>query len=61
MAECSRRPYTAPQMTSPAIPDDHWDAGDLGCGDLVGTEPRVLEPLHYQTTIDGSRAPWGPK
>jgi TolB protein len=26
-----------------------------------GGEPRVVEPLHYQVTIDGSRAPWGPK
>ncbi|WP_165228926.1 TolB family protein [Aquisphaera insulae] len=28
---------------------------------IDGTSPRVLEPLHYQTTIDGSRAPWGPR
>jgi TolB protein len=26
-----------------------------------GSNPHVLEPLHYQTTIDGSRAPWRPK
>jgi TolB protein len=25
-----------------------------------GSQPHVLEPLHYQTTIDGSRAPWRP-
>jgi TolB protein len=25
-----------------------------------GSDPHVLEPLHYQTTIDGSRAPWKP-
>lgn len=35
MAECARRPYTAPLMTLPAIPDAHWDAGDLGCGELL--------------------------
>jgi TolB protein len=23
-----------------------------------GSNPHVIEPLHYQTTIDGSRAPW---
>jgi TolB protein len=28
---------------------------------LDGSNPHVLEPLHYQTTIDGSRAPWRPK
>ncbi len=22
-----------------------------------GSDPHVVEPLHYQTTIDGSRAP----
>jgi TolB protein len=27
---------------------------------IDGSNPRVLEPLHYQTTIDGSRAPWKP-
>jgi TolB protein len=26
-----------------------------------GSHPHVVEPLHYQTTIDGSRAPWRPK
>lgn len=26
-----------------------------------GSNPHVLEALHYQTTIDGSRAPWRPK
>jgi TolB protein len=26
-----------------------------------GSNPHVLEPLHYQMTIDGSRAPWKPK
>jgi TolB protein len=26
-----------------------------------GSDPRVIEPLHYQTTIDGSRAPWRPR
>jgi hypothetical protein len=26
-----------------------------------GSDPHVIEPLHYQTTIDGSRAPWRPK
>ncbi len=26
-----------------------------------GSGPHVVEPLHYQTTIDGSRAPWRPK
>jgi hypothetical protein len=26
-----------------------------------GSNPHILEPLHYQTTIDGSRAPWRPK
>jgi Tol biopolymer transport system component len=25
-----------------------------------GSHPHVLEPPHYQTTIDGSRAPWRP-
>ncbi len=25
-----------------------------------GSNPHVLEPLHYQITIDGSRAPWRP-
>ena len=25
---------------------------------IDGSDPRVVEPLHYQTTIDGSRAPW---
>jgi Tol biopolymer transport system component len=25
---------------------------------IDGTNPRLVEPLHYQTTIDGSRAPW---
>jgi TolB protein len=28
---------------------------------LDGSNPHVIEPLHYQTTIDGSRAPWKPK
>ena len=28
---------------------------------IDGTNPRVIEPLHYQTTIDGSRAPWKPR
>ncbi len=28
---------------------------------IDGSNPRIIEPLHYQTTIDGSRAPWGPK
>jgi TolB protein len=28
---------------------------------IDGSDPRVIDPLHYQTTIDGSRAPWGPK
>jgi TolB protein len=26
-----------------------------------GSNPRVIEPLHYQTTIDGSRAVWKPR
>src|SRR5262249_9780197 len=26
-----------------------------------GSDPHVIEALHYQTTIDGSRAPWRPK
>jgi hypothetical protein len=26
-----------------------------------GSNPHVIESLHYQTTIDGSRAPWRPK
>jgi hypothetical protein len=26
-----------------------------------GSRPHILEPLHYQITIDGSRAPWRPK
>jgi TolB protein len=25
---------------------------------IDGANPHVIEPLHYQTTIDGSRAPW---
>jgi TolB protein len=25
-----------------------------------GSNPHVIEALHYQTTIDGSRAPWRP-
>ena len=28
---------------------------------IDGTNPHVIEPLHFQTTIDGSRAPWGPR
>jgi TolB protein len=28
---------------------------------IDGSNPHVVEPLHYQTTIDGSRAPWKPK
>ncbi len=28
---------------------------------IDGSNPHVLEPLHYQTTIDGSRAPWRSK
>jgi len=26
-----------------------------------GSNPHVIEVLHYQTTIDGSRAPWKPR
>jgi TolB protein len=26
-----------------------------------GSNPHVIEPLHYQTTIDGSLAPWRPR
>jgi TolB protein len=26
-----------------------------------GSNPHAIEPLHYQTTIDGSRAPWRPR
>ena len=26
-----------------------------------GSNPHVIESLHYQTTIDGSRAPWQPR
>lgn len=28
---------------------------------IDGSNPQLIEPLHFQTTIDGSRAPWGPK
>ena len=28
---------------------------------IDGSDPHVIEPLHYQTTIDGSRAAWRPK
>ena len=28
---------------------------------MDGSNPHVIEPLHYQTTIDGSRAPFRPK
>ncbi len=35
MAESARRPYTAPLMTPASTPDAHWDAGDLGCGELL--------------------------
>ncbi len=28
---------------------------------IDGSNPRLIEPLHYQTTIDGSRAPWRPR
>lgn len=28
---------------------------------IDGANPHVLEPCHYQTTIDGSRAPWRPR
>jgi hypothetical protein len=27
---------------------------------IDGSNPHVIESLHYQTTIDGSRAPWRP-
>jgi|SRR5579871_2086692 len=26
-----------------------------------GSNPHIIEPLHYQTTIDGSRVPWRPQ
>jgi len=26
-----------------------------------GSNPHVIESLHYQTTIDGSRVPWRPR
>jgi TolB protein len=28
---------------------------------IDGSNPQVIESLHYQITIDGSRAPWKPK
>lgn len=28
---------------------------------IDGANPHVIEPLHYQTTIDGSRAEWRPR
>ncbi len=28
---------------------------------MDGSNPHVIEVLHYQTTIDGSRAPWRPR
>jgi TolB protein len=28
---------------------------------IDGSDPHVIEALHYQTTIDGSRAPWRPR
>ena len=28
---------------------------------IDGSAPHVIEPLHYQATIDGSRAPWNPR
>jgi hypothetical protein len=28
---------------------------------FAGSNPHVIESLHYQTTIDGSRAPWRPR
>jgi TolB protein len=28
---------------------------------IDGSKPHVIEPLHFQTTIDGSRAPWRPR
>ncbi|HTU93637.1 MAG TPA: hypothetical protein VMF69_26385 [Gemmataceae bacterium] len=28
---------------------------------MDGSNPHVIEPCHYQTTIDGSRAPWQPR
>ena len=28
---------------------------------IDGSDPHVIEALHFQTTIDGSRAPWRPK
>jgi TolB protein len=28
---------------------------------MDGSNPHVIEALHYQTTIDGSRAPWRPR
>jgi len=29
--------------------------------EVDGSNPHVIEVLHYQTTIDGSRAPWKPR
>jgi hypothetical protein len=28
---------------------------------IDGSDPHVIESLHYQITIDGSRAPWRPR
>ena len=28
---------------------------------IDGVDPHIIEPLHFQTTIDGSRSPWGPR
>jgi TolB protein len=48
------------QASAAAYREHRADKRPVWVMSIDGTNPHVIEPLHYQVTIDGSRAAWAP-
>lgn len=55
---CDKVFWVDPQRMAQTYAQKRADLRPVWIMRLDGSRPRLLEPLHYQITIDGSRAPW---
>ena len=56
----ARYPSWAPDRQQVAFVSDRDGTENLFLMQADGSNPRLIEPLRYQMTVDGSRAPWKP-
>ncbi len=49
------------KLSARAYKEKRGDKRPVWVMGIDGANPQLIEPLHFLTTIDGSRAPWGPK